>query len=378
MESTRFRWNLLLSRRTIKLRHADEILVTFHCFSFQDEIINLREEYLRDISSIQCGPLALECNWFTNQRNYKDLSKLWRSIMLGIVMGNDAAYQYTIHTVQINPFIGCVLPYLLQKSVEYLAFSCSDDTIDRILKLLKAITQNNYCRDISANDTLFNLCSVIVCLLLGREDVKIKLEHIKRQQLKIDRLKKEDNLSVEKKSNAANGTVDDKSEFERFIKGENEAYNNSEEFSQIVVNPVAIGIKRETNNFNYSQSIKFEPNFYDVDFPADHMFDEQSTDLPHIKTEAKTSNENLNGFDNYTFNDATPLKAKTAASNEIFSPFEAEMCDERFIDDLCESIGSLANKFGYFEFEIIYLMSKRLEIFFVGLKSWTTTGLFFD
>lgn len=40
------------------------------------------------------------------------------------------------------------------------------------------------------------------------------------------------------------------------------------------------------------------------------------------------------------------------------------MCDDQSIETVCAVIGSLAAHWGYFERESVYLISKRLEIFF--------------
>lgn len=329
----------------------------------QDEIIDLRDEYIREISSIQCGPLALECCWLTNQRNYRDLTKFWKSIMLAVVMGDDAAYQYTIHTTMINPFISCILPYILQKCVEYLSFTCTEDTLERIIDFLKAISYNEYCRDVNITDACFNLSSVFVCLLFGREDIKIKLERIKKESLKEENVKTEMSSKIE----PINGVT--KIETKPKIKSEIIDSHDHDNYSKLVVNPAAMGIKREINNFDYERKIKFEPNFYDTEFPDPPMFGNETetvAETENAKPEIVAKDEmiNIKYFDD--------IKIK----QEMFSSFEAEICDDRFVDDICELIGCFASKWGTFEYEMIYLLSKKLEIFFFEIKTWTITGKF--
>lgn len=304
----------------------------------------MREEYIREISSIQSGPLALECSWLTNQRNYRDLTKLWKSIMLAVVMGDDPAFQYTIHTATINPFVSCILPYILQKSVEYLSFGCSEDTLDRMICFLKAISYNEYCRDVHINDACFNLSNVVVCLLLGREDVKTRLEHMEHEQTKVEKVKTKENIG---------GKLNGESKAEKDPKIKAEVDDN---YSKLVVNPIAIEIKRELNHCEYEPNIKFEQNFYDVDFQDENIFDtgKAKVELKDDVIDKKT----VSG---------------TKVKQEYFSRFEAEMCDDRFVDDVCDLAGCLASKWGSFEFEIIYLLSKRLEIFFHEIKSWSIT-----
>lgn len=323
--------------------------------SFQDEIIDLRDEYTREISSIQCGPLALECSWFTNQRNYRDLTKLWKSIMLAVVMGDDAAYQYTIHTSMINPFVSCILPHILQKCVEYLSFTCTEDTLDRLIGFLKAISYNEYCRDANIHDACFNLSNIFVCLLFGREDIKVKLEKMKKEKVK----NKTENVKTEvstAKTEPINGVT--KVESKPTIKNELvDLDGDNDSYTKLVVNPAAMNIKSEINHFDFEHSIKYEPNFYDVEFQEERTLEPEKPkiDATEEKIDLKIVDE-------------------PNVKQEYFSAFEAEVCDDRFVDDICELIGCLGSKWGSFEYEMIYLLSKRLEIFFHEVKTWTITG----
>lgn len=49
---------------------------------------------------------------------------------------------------------------------------------------------------------------------------------------------------------------------------------------------------------------------------------------------------------------------------EQFSALTTLMCDEKSVDDCCRLIGHLSAKWGYLEREIIYIVARRLEIFF--------------
>lgn len=332
----------------------------------KDEIIDLRDEYLKDISSIQCGPLSLECSWITSQRNAKDLTKLWKSIILAIIMGDDVAFQYTIHTTLINPFVGCILPHLLQKSIEYLSFGCSEDTLDRLLRFLKVIVQNNHCRDVSNNEEYFNLANIFVCLLLGAIDVKAKLEQIKAEQIKLEAAGSEEKCDEGGKDDSVkgeiltNGNCDKATNGVMPIKDELDGGSSNDAYSKLVVNPIALGmgIKKEINHFDFEQGIKFEPNFYDMDFQEDAVFECETTNIkPDAKTEPLLSNGD----------------AKVSI-NECFSSFETSICNDQYVNDVCDLVGLMASKWGYFEHEIIYLLSKRLEIFFHENRTWTITG----
>ncbi|XP_055316588.1 uncharacterized protein LOC129576090 [Sitodiplosis mosellana] len=392
-----------------------------------DEVIDLREEYLRDETLTQHGPLTLEANWVSNQRNFKDLTKLWQSIMLAIVLGDDAAFQYTIHTTLINPFIGCILPHLVQKSIEYLAFGCTDDTLDRLLRFLKVLVQNYHSRDVANNEEYFNLCNLFVCLLLGTVDIKTKLAIVRMERSKREKLEKQrekEGKLVEKTTeslvkniktefcSAKDGRVDGSgggdgeggggggeggggkgkggkgkgkggggdgsggggTDSDKVIIKDESDYSN-DVYSNYVVNPVALSIKTETPDdqrfFDCDSDMKFENSMYNADFHDEPMFNASGKSAADIKTE-HTDNLlrdkcpiTINGEDIQTYCD------------EVFSPFVTGACSDRYVDEVCKLIGYLAGKLGYFEHETTYLLAKRLEIFFfdsarIGAHRWST------
>lgn len=61
---------------------------------------------------------------------------------------------------------------------------------------------------------------------------------------------------------------------------------------------------------------------------------------------------------------------------EQFSPMTTLICDDQSIETVCTVIGSLASHWGYFERESIYLISKRLEIFFQNASETALGKLF--
>lgn len=346
-------------------------------FYQSDEVIDLREEYLKDVTVTQNGTLTLDANWVSNQRNFRDLTKLWQSIILAIVLGDDAAFQYTIHTTLINPFIGCILPHLVQKSIEYLAFGYTDDTLDRLLRFLKVLVQNYHSRDVANNEEYFNLSNLFVCLLLGAIDMKTKLAMIGMERAKTEKLEKQcqkgDIIATTKPNESLVKNI--KQEFpgirddhtpntdsdKVIVKDETECTN--EVYPSFVVNPVALSIKTETPDdqrfFDCDSN-----NLYGTEFQDDAMYD--ATKNTDIKTEAT---DNSPEKDTNTTND----EEMHSYCKEAFSPFVTSACSDRFVDEVCKLIGYLAGKWGYFENETTYLLAKRLEIFFFDDRNrWTT------
>lgn len=68
--------------------------------------------------------------------------------------------------------------------------------------------------------------------------------------------------------------------------------------------------------------------------------------------------------------------------DETFSPLTTIMCTDLAIDDVCAAMGSISSKWGYFESEVIFIISKRLDFFFKSTlkktteNQWTTKGLY--
>lgn len=51
------------------------------------------------------------------------------------------------------------------------------------------------------------------------------------------------------------------------------------------------------------------------------------------------------------------------------------MCGDKFIDDLCSLVGNMASNWGYFESEIIFILTKRLEIYFNAFETSHNLGM---
>lgn len=57
-----------------------------------------------------------------------------------------------------------------------------------------------------------------------------------------------------------------------------------------------------------------------------------------------------------------------------FSSLITCMCADRFVDDLCSLVGNMASNWGYFESEIIFVLTKRMEIYFNAFEITNSLG----
>lgn len=305
----------------------------------------MREEYLKEITTVQSGPLELDCNWLSKEANLEDLKELVDSIMLAVILGDNLAYNYTIHTVLINPFIGCILPSLMQKSLEFLSFEYTEECLERLLPFLKCIAYNFHTRDVTNIEINFHLCNVFMCLLLGSIDIASNMVYVRTYQKRNELLIKAEPVDEMDTDEVQNNDWNNEVEEEMAPK--------------FVINPVAIKQELKSNDFEYiRKKIKVETDFYDTDFQD---YDPNKVIKPE-PTSYPDDTENL--YEDFQID----------YPNEIYSPFETNMCEDRFVDEVCAVIGHLASQWGYVEHEMIFLLSRRLEIFFYSITSWSMAG----
>lgn len=82
------------------------------------------------------------------------------------------------------------------------------------------------------------------------------------------------------------------------------------------------------------------------------------------------SNQNMDS--NHPPDEETPTDNETLP--ESYSPLTTAKCTDARLEQILNVIGGLAGKWGYFENEIVFLVSKRLEIFFLTVTEATLLG----
>lgn len=137
----------------------------------QDEVLELGDEYRKDVTMTQCGALQLCSSWLLPKECAEDLSAFYRALCTAIFVGNDYTFDYAIQTTMVSQYIGCVIKPIIIKCLEMLILEYTDETLDRVIKFLTAAVYNDYARDSSMNDQLFHLSQLFVCLVLGPLDL---------------------------------------------------------------------------------------------------------------------------------------------------------------------------------------------------------------
>lgn len=134
-------------------------------------MLELGDEYRKDVTMTQCGPLQLCSTWLLPKECAEDLSAFYRALCTAIFVGNNYTFDYAIQTTMVSQYIGCVIKPIIIKCLEMLVLEYTDETLDRVIKFLTAAVYNDYARDSSMNDQLFHLCQLLVCLVLGPLDL---------------------------------------------------------------------------------------------------------------------------------------------------------------------------------------------------------------
>lgn len=335
------------------------------------------------MTKVQSVPITFECDWLPIPENSEILTNLANSIILAIALGDNIAYNYAIHTVFINPFIGCILPFLMQKLLEFLSFDHTHECLERLLPFLKAIALNPHTRDVPNDEINFHLCQIFVNMLLGplnidstlksiekiREENKKKLQTHIKQELIDDQQQEQEKKEVEAPPRfvlnpaAIKQEIIDEESSNNFIFSKqnikNEPFDSGyQEYNQnLVINPISI-IKLEPESEEPEQKpgpfLIVSGNIYE----QSNVFEQKTV----VKEEDTTGEEGTDG--------------KNSEPSETYSPYETKACDDHYVPDVCTIIGMFANNWGYFEHETIYLLTKRLEIFFFNVEKdgWSGEG----
>ncbi|XP_037046683.1 uncharacterized protein LOC119081691 [Bradysia coprophila] len=338
-----------------------------------DEVLELRDEYNKEVTLNQPGPLNLSSNWFANKKSVKNLEGLSTSLSNAIFTGNDAAFKYAIQATTINPYIGCILQPLLNKILSMIVITYTDETLDRAIKFLSAIVYNYNSREATANYQLLHMSQLLTCLILGPLDLNQHLsDEQKKMEEKINQIAGEleqspttnnifqlDGIQSHIKTTSLSDQID-------FVKQEGMYYEDMKE-----IEPTT----------SYSTIDDFQAVMQIMRNEGFDKMDGVACKKPKIKHELKDSAYEFEVGTSYEVQDFIPVQQPTfvpVSDDKIFqdtklslietpgkySSLVTRMCDDRFVDDLCSLVGNMAANWGYFEGEIIFILTKRLEIYF--------------
>ncbi|XP_059610461.1 uncharacterized protein LOC132264496 [Phlebotomus argentipes] len=132
----------------------------------KDRIVDLREEYLRDVQ-VTTSRVDVSASWLAEETMSEHLLDFMDHLCDAVFLGDELTFNRAMQTVAMNPFMGCIVNLLLNKCTELLSFEYKTDTLRRAMELLITLTRNPFARNAEINSDMYYLCQILVCLLLG-------------------------------------------------------------------------------------------------------------------------------------------------------------------------------------------------------------------
>ncbi|XP_058177525.1 uncharacterized protein LOC131293464 [Anopheles ziemanni] len=136
-------------------------------FFNSDEVLDLREEYIKHISLEQPNLPVLSTTWMAEADIAEDLIALHNNICDAIFIGDEACFNAAIDILQYNQHTPSLMKLLLTKAIEMLGFEYTEDTLRRSLEYLEALVQSYHVSHSELTLELSLLSQLFVNLLLG-------------------------------------------------------------------------------------------------------------------------------------------------------------------------------------------------------------------
>uniref|UniRef100_A0A182Y3H3 Uncharacterized protein n=1 Tax=Anopheles stephensi TaxID=30069 RepID=A0A182Y3H3_ANOST len=136
-------------------------------FFNSDEVLDLREEYIKHISLEQHNVPVLTTTWMAESDIAEDLIALHNNICDSIFIGDEACFNTAIDILQYNQHTPSLMKLLLTKAIEMLGFEYTEETLRRALEYLEALAQNCHVAHSDLTLELSLLSQLFVNLLVG-------------------------------------------------------------------------------------------------------------------------------------------------------------------------------------------------------------------
>ncbi|XP_050076943.1 uncharacterized protein LOC126564071 [Anopheles maculipalpis] len=136
-------------------------------FFNSDEVLDLREEYIKHISLEQHNVPVLTTTWMAESDIAEDLIAMHNNICDSIFIGDEACFNAAIDILQYNQHTPSLMKLLLTKAIEMLGFEYTEETLRRALEYLEALAQNCHVAHSDLTLELSLLSQLFVNLLLG-------------------------------------------------------------------------------------------------------------------------------------------------------------------------------------------------------------------
>lgn len=136
-------------------------------FFNSDEVLDLREEYIKDVSMEQSNIPVLTTSWMAESAIAEDLIELYNNICDAIYLGDEECFEEAIGILSTNAHVPSLMKLLLTKVIEMLGFEYTECTLERSLQFLEALVRNYHISHSDLTLELSLLSQIFVNLLLG-------------------------------------------------------------------------------------------------------------------------------------------------------------------------------------------------------------------
>lgn len=136
-------------------------------FFNSDEVLDLREEYIKDVTMEQSNIPVLTTSWMAESAIAEDLIELYNNVCDSVYLGDDKCFEEAIEILSSNPHVPSLMKLLLTKAIEMLGFEYTECTLVRSLQFLEALVRNYHISHSDLTLELSLLSQIFVNLLLG-------------------------------------------------------------------------------------------------------------------------------------------------------------------------------------------------------------------
>ncbi|XP_067622956.1 uncharacterized protein Saf6 isoform X2 [Eurosta solidaginis] len=169
-------------------------------FFYSDKIIELRDEYQKEVTMELPDGADYECTWPVDEKMSEMIRKFVPSLIKVVLYGDEDELDTALSEAAFSPLLGACYRVILSKLIQILAFKQNEQISVRCWKLLRSCACNSHARLQSVRTEYFHLSEILVSQLLAPyESIKVHPQPKSEQQsqgvnikTEIDEVKLED------------------------------------------------------------------------------------------------------------------------------------------------------------------------------------------
>ncbi|XP_065357227.1 uncharacterized protein Saf6 [Calliphora vicina] len=144
-------------------------------FFYSDKIIELRDEYQKDVTFNLAQGADFKCSWPIEDKHMENLKKYVPAFIYVALNASTDDLDVVLTEAACSPLMGNSYRLLLTKIIQIIAFKQSPDMCQRCWRLLRALSSNPQCRDVDCREEYFHLAEILICQLLAPyESIKVQ------------------------------------------------------------------------------------------------------------------------------------------------------------------------------------------------------------